>query len=143
MVLTVGVAAVASLLTPEGKLRRDVHFLLALAIVAALLSPLGTGIRWTQPSLSDSGSSTYAGEEDENAALTAAALSLRSHLAAEFSLAEEEIGVSVGGKVTDAGELSVRRVTVVLSGESAGARLPVLEYLQAELTGIEVTVYVG
>ena len=141
MILAVGVAAVASLLTPEGKLKREVHFLLALVVVASLLSPLNAEIEWKSPFVSDSAG--VSGVEDENAALTAAALALRARITAEFSLSEEEVGVSVGGKVSEVGDLTVRRVTVVLSGESAAARLSVLEYLQKELTGIEVTVYVG
>ena len=50
--------------------------------------------------------------------------------------------MTVGGRVSDAGDVTLRRVTVVLFRESRVKRLEVKMYLEETIKSCEVTVYV-
>lgn len=148
MVLTLGVAALASLVTPEGKTKKYMHFLLSLAVVTVLVTPLIGGLTEFS-ALSDLGT-TGAGDsqtenpaaESEDALLSAVSLVLRERLVEDCALTPSEVAVTVGGKTDAKGDVRVSRVTVTLSGKSAAKRLAVLDYLKENLTECEVRVYV-
>lgn len=148
MVLTLGVAALASLVTPEGKTKKYMHFLLSLAVVTVLVTPLIGGLTEFS-ALSDLGT-TGAGNsqtetppaESEDALLSAVSLVLRERLVEDCALTPSEVAVTVGGKTDANGSVRVSRVTVTLSGKSAAKRLAVLDYLKENLTECEVRVYV-
>ena len=142
-VLSVGVAAVLSLLTPEGRSRRTYHLLLSLAVLLVLTAPLavrgGCGMT-TLPRSEAQGPPEV--PEGGQLLLDATATALRRELAEHFSLPEAEIGVTVGGQVDDGGAVTLRRVSVVLHGDSRKRRIAVKEYLEENLNACEVTVNV-
>lgn len=148
MVLTLGVAALASLITPEGKTKKYMHFLLSLAVVTVLVTPLIGGLAnfstLTEPGTADAGDSQTENPsaESEDAVLSAVSLVLRDRLVESCSLSSSEVAVTVGGKTDASGAVRVSRVTVTLSGKSAAKRLTVLGYLKENLTECEVRVYV-
>ena len=142
-VLTVGVAAILSLMTPEGRGRRTYHMLLSLAVLLVLTAPLavrgGCDVR-TLPG--DETGGAVQTPEGGQVLLDAAATALREELASHFSLPPEQIGLTVGGEVDAEGEVTIRRVTVVLRGESRVRRLAVKAYLDENVRDCEVTVNV-
>ena len=142
-VLTIGVAAILSLLTPEGRSRRTYHLLLSLAVLLVLTAPLavrgGCGIT-TLPGVEGGGTADV--PEGGQLLLDATSAALRRELAGAFSLPEAELGVTVSGQVGDGGAVTLRRVTVVLHGDSRARRLAVKEYLEEHIDACEVTVYV-
>ncbi len=142
-VLSVGVAAVLSLLTPEGRSRRTYHLLLSLVVLLVLTAPLavrgGCDIT-TLPGSETQGTPTV--PEGGQFLLDATATALRRELAGHFSLPEAEIGVTVGGQVDEGGAVTLRRVSVILHGDSRKRRIAVKEYLEENLNACEVTVNV-
>ena len=148
MVLTLGVAALASLITPEGKTKKYMHFLLSLAVVTVLVTPLIGGLTkfstLTDLGTADAGDSQTenSSAESEDAVLSAVSLVLRDRLVENCALTSSEVAVTVGGKTDASGAVRVSRVTVTLSGKSAAKRLTVLDYLKENLTECEVRVYV-
>ncbi|MGM9609085.1 MAG: hypothetical protein ACI3XE_02555 [Eubacteriales bacterium] len=148
MVLTLGVAALASLVTPEGKTKKYMHFLLSLAVVTVLVTPLVGGLAnfstLSEPGTAGAGDSQTENPsaESEDAVLSAVSLVLRDRLVESCSLTPSEVAVTVGGKTDASGALRVSRVTVTLTGKSAAKRLAVLDYLKENLTECEVRVYV-
>lgn len=148
MVLTLGVAALASLVTPEGKTKKYMHFLLSLAVVTVLVTPLIVGLA-DLSALTELGTAGAGDRQTENpsaesedAVLSAASLVLRDRLVESCSLSPSEVAVTVGGKPDENGSVRVARVTVTLSGKSAAKRLAVQGYLKENLTECEVRVYV-
>lgn len=143
-VLAVGVAAILSLLTPEGRGRRTYHLLLSLTLLLVLTAPLAVrgGCNLTTLPGGDDGGGTVTAPEGGQLLLDATAAALREEIAAHFSLPPEDIGVTVGGRVSDAGDVTLRRVTVVLFRESRVKRLEVKMYLEETIKSCEVTVYV-
>lgn len=142
VVLTVGIAAIVSCMTPEGRGRRSYHMLLSLVVLLVLAAPLATREGCEAIGAPPAGEEETLTGGERDAILTATAMALREALATRFHRPAEEIGVTVGGQVTEAGEVTLARVTVVLSGESARERLAVLTYLEEALPHCEVTVYV-
>lgn len=142
-VLSVGVAAVLSLLTPEGRSRRTYHLLLSLAVLLVLTAPLavrGGCDMTTLPGSEAQGTPTV--PERGQLLLDATATALRRELAEHLSLPEAEIDVTVGGQVDEGGAVTLRRVSVVLHGDSRKRRIAVKEYLEENLNACEVTVNV-
>lgn len=148
MVLTLGVAALASLITPEGKTKKYMHFLLSLAVVTVLVTPLIGGLAdfsaLTELGTAGTGDSQTENPsaESEDAVFSAVSLVLRERLVEDCALTPSEVAVTVGGKIDASGSVCVSRVTVTLSGKSAAKRLAVLDYLKENLTECEVRVYV-
>ena len=142
-VLTIGIAAILSLLTPEGRARRTYHLLLSLCVLLVLTAPLAVRQGCDAGALPGGETTeTPAVPEGGQLLLDATAATLRRELAARFDLSEEEIGVSVAGQVGEGGTVTLRRVTVVLHGDSRARRLAVKEYLTENIQACEVTVYV-
>lgn len=142
IVLTVGIAAILSCMTPEGRGRRSYHLLLSLVVLLVLTAPLMTRDGCETIAELPAGEEALTGGE-RDVILQATAMALREALATHFCCPTEEIGVTVGGKVTEAGEVTLARVTIVLSGESARERLAILTYLEEALPRCEVMVYVA
>lgn len=142
-VLSVGVAAVLSLLTPEGRSRRTYHLLLSLAVLLVLTAPLAVRGGCDMTTLPGSeAQGTPEVPEGGQLLLDATATALRRELAEHLSLPEAEIGVTVGGQVDDGGAVTLRRASVVLHGDSRKRRIAVKEYLEENLNACEVTVNV-
>lgn len=143
VVLTVGIAAIVSCMTPEGRGRRSYHLLLSLVVLLVLTAPIAAQEGCEVIGELSAGEEEILTGGERDVVLTATAMALRETLATHFHRPEEEIGVTVGGQVTEAGEVTLARVTVVLSGESARERLAVLTYLEEALPRCEVMVYVA
>lgn len=142
-VLTVGVAAVLSLLTPEGRGRRTYHLLLSISVLLVLTAPLAVREGCDDATALPNGEASNAETpEGGQVLLEATALALRDELASHFSFPPSEVGVTVGGHIGEGGAVTIRRVTVVLRGESRVRRSDVKAYLEDNIRDCEVWVNV-
>ena len=141
-VLTVGaVSAVLMALSPAGEVKKGVRFALSLAVLAAVVFPLGDG-KPELPALP--GFHVSAGETgDYLKQKTAEAVfrGMEAALCERFNLAE---GVSLSGEADIVGDtVIVRRIVLTLSGRARMADVPALLSYLSENTGAECEVIYG
>lgn len=143
VILVCALGAIASLITPEGKMKKQVGFLISLMTLCAILAPLGNltfegdGDEWLEDLFP-----SYEGELGENWLLLATEEELRGHLCETFSLPREEVLVEVIGSCLDTGDVEIERVVVTLNGDSTREREGVRAYLAKHIF-CEVEVHVG
>ncbi len=125
------VTAVASAIAAEGTLKKYVNFILSVVVMLTLLAPLGdvlgsiSAVEWLPETEAGGGVSS------SEALLEVTAETLRARLCEELSLPVEEVQVHIDGRVQEGGEVTIREISVLLSGESRTARERVRGYLQA------------
>lgn len=140
LILVCAVSAVATAISPEGKSKKYVQFLLGVVIMTVLISPFRTvrDLNLSLPDLPDG-----AVGDTENPIWEATETALREAICSRFGFERGWVGVSVTGEL--AGEQTViREVRVTLRGEAGEQRTAVLAYVKAQVrTECEVTVNVG
>ncbi len=140
LVTVASVMAVASAIAAEGRTRKYVNLILSLVVMLILLAPLGgmlgdiTGGEWLPSTDTDT-------DISGDALLDVTENAVHETLCRELSLVPEEVHVHIDGEVGDEGEVTIRELTVTLSGESRGARERVWGYLKENATcPIRVTI---
>jgi hypothetical protein len=138
--LVCGASAVAALLSPGGKIKKYIQFILSVVTLTAMFSPLTT--------LSDNLENPFPdvpitdGESGEHGLLLATEESLRGVICTQFELPKNEVLVEIIGEVSASGEVDIRRIVVTLLGDSTRYREGVRTYLKGHTT-CEVEVHVG
>ena len=140
LILVCAVSAVATAISPEGKSKKYLQFLLGVVIMTVLISPFRTirDLDFTLPELPDG-----TVEDTENPIWEATAIALREAVCSAFDFERGWVSVSVTGELSEE-ETVIRRVRVTLHGEAKDQRAAVLAFVKAQVrTDCEVTVHVG
>ncbi len=143
VLLTVAaVTAVASAIAAEGKLKKYVNLILSLVVLITMLAPLGDIIR--DMTVQDPLPLPDVGAENSAAdtLLEVTADTLKGELCRRLLLSADEVQVHIDGSVDREGTVTLRQITVTLTGDARMARERVWAYLAAD-TDCEVRVAIA
>lgn len=141
-VLTVGaVSAVLMALSPSGEVKKGVRFVLSLAVLAAVILPLGGGTL-KLPAL-PRGEAESGGQDGylQQKTVEAVFRGMEAALTERFDLPE---GISLSGEADVVGDtVIVRRIVLTLQGRAVTADVPAMLSYLSENTGAECEVIYG